>query len=203
MSVIAKTWKDITMFKLLKLSIVAITAITAFTLSSNVATARSVAERAAAARPVSSHALYEIYKNKSWIWKRGGGYYSTSGWDFTAWDNHGKNATIAKGKWYTWFGGKVCFEALWSSTKWSVVKTTCFAHRTDGKNIFQRRLPKGKWYVFKHTPVRSYDEISKLKSGNRGKKRYSRNKRSIEKGITNICSRQLTLIHFMRCLFKK
>lgn len=169
------------------------------------ATASSrVANKADAAKDLTTQELYRIYKGRSWMWSDGGAYFRISRREFTAWVGHGRKSSIAKGIWYLPGRGKTCFRATWTAVKWKVGKRTCFAHRTDGKNIYQRKLPDGKWYVFKHTPVRRYDEFRKLKQGNRIGRNYVRNSRYINARRTNkSCRTKRSFSEFLTCIFKK
>lgn len=179
-------------------------AIVAAMLSSTALAATSITDNAKAAKAMTSDELYRVYKNRSWIWSDGGGYFRVSKREFTAWSKHGQKATTAKGVWYLPGQGKTCFRATWSSTEWLVGKKTCFEHRKDKKNIYQRKLPKGEWYIFKHTPVRSYDEVRKFKKGDHVGLKYTRNMELIEANRPDKCAKPATTLHrFLVCHFKK
>lgn len=173
-------------------------------LTQTTAAASSIAEKAKAARDMTTQELYRVYKNRSWIWKDGGGYFRVSKRQFTAWVGKGKKATVAKGIWYLPDRGKTCFRATWLSTEWSKAERTCFLHRTDGDIIYQRKLPDGEWYVFKNKPVQSYDEIQKLRHGDYVSLNYTKNMRLIKAGRpSKDCRTMTTLQGFLSCLFKK
>ncbi len=135
---------------------------------------------AEAARPLSYAELHALYDNKSWIWKDGAGFFGVSKRAFTSWTGAGKDRSYGEGRWFLPGDGKLCFRATWFAKDGNAAATTCFEHRTDGRNIYQRRLPDGEWYVFRHQPPRADDEARKLKPGDYVKKRYLTNKNYLE-----------------------
>jgi len=169
------------------------------------ATASSrIAGKADAANNLTTQELYRIYRGRSWMWSDGGAYFRISKREFTAWVGHGSKSTIAKGIWYLPGKGKACFRATWTAVEWSVRKRTCFAHKADSRNIFQRKLPDGKWYVFKHKPVRRYDEFRKLKRGNHISRNYARNSRYINtRRSSKNCRAEISFSGFLVCLFRR
>lgn len=138
-----------------------------------------ITAKATAARAMTSDEVFRIYKNRSWIWKSGVGYFWGNGMKFQAWVGHRKKAMIADGTWRVNGRGWMCFIAQWATMREDVFARNCYAHRTDGRNIYSRELPAGKWYIFKHSPIRSYDEFRKLKRGDHITRKYSRNRQRV------------------------
>lgn len=146
-----------------------LTIITAFVggLSLNISNAFAVNTFSGAetAKPLNNAEIYQLFSNNSWMWKDGAGYFSVPKRQFKAWSGSGKSATYADGIWFITEPGKLCFRANWHTVNSVVPATTCFSHRKKDGVIFQRREPKGEWYVFKHAPAQKSDEIRKLRSG--------------------------------------
>lgn len=138
-----------------------------------------VAAAADHARLVTTDELQSIYGNRSWIWKDGAGYFRVSKREFTSWVNSGSKATYADGLWFLTDQGRLCFRATWNSVSGSSKALKCFEHRTDGRHIYQRKVPDGTWYVFSHRPAAPGDEIRKLKLGDHVSPHYRRNKRYV------------------------
>lgn len=192
------------MFKLLIKQIALALAMTAMLFSTPATASSRIEKKVDAARDMTAKELYRIYKGRSWMWSDGGAYFRLSKREFTAWTGRGRKSSIAKGIWYLPGKGKTCFRATWTAVEWSVGKRTCFTHKTDGRTIYQRKLPDGKWYVFKHTPVRRYDEFRKLKRGNRISRNYARNSRYINARRTNkSCRSKKSFSRFLTCIFRK
>ena len=133
--------------------------------------ASPIGAAAASARPVeagtrslSSGEVYQLYANRSWIWKEGAGYFAPKR-TFTAWSREGDKPSYAQGRWYITERGKLCFRAEWHAADGSAPATTCFSHREKKGVIYQRREPDGEWYVFKHARARTSDEFAKLRRG--------------------------------------
>ncbi|NLS17736.1 DUF995 domain-containing protein [Rhizobium sp. P40RR-XXII] len=118
------------------------------------------------ATSISASDVRSLYSGRSWIWKDGAGYFSAKQGTFMAWSHNGAERTYAKGTWYATFNGKLCMKARWQSKKYDVEKTSCFLHREKDGAIYQKRLPDGKWYVFRHNPLRHDDEAMKLRGSN-------------------------------------
>ena len=131
--------------------------------------------------PLSTDELWQIYHNRTWQWTDGAGFFANKGRNFTAYSARGRNANFAEGTWFIPREGRVCFRADWVGVYGSVPKTTCFDHRKDGRNVYQRRLPSGKWYVFKHTPLKNWDEFRKLLPRDYVSSGLERNRRAIKR----------------------
>lgn len=118
------------------------------------------------ATPLTHKELYNLYGQKSWIWKAGAGYFSVRERRFTAWSNENGTPSYGVGRWFITGPGKLCFRAEWHAEAGSAPATTCFSHRKQGGVILQKREPAGEWYVFKNAPANADDEFTKLRRGN-------------------------------------
>lgn len=130
--------------------------------------AASAAPSAAAikqAKPLSNDDLYQLYSQRSWIWKDGAGYFAVPQRRFSAWTGKGKSASYGVGNWFITDPGRLCFRADWHARSGTSPALTCFSHLKKGNVIFQKREPKGDWYVFANAPVRKGDEVTKLRRG--------------------------------------
>ena len=129
--------------------------------------------------PITTKELNSIYEDHSWRWKDGAAYFSAQRHAFKAWAGSGAKASYAEGSWSAEDPGRLCFHATWYGVKGHGTSTTCLEHRTDDKNIYQRRLSKGEWYIFSHQPPLPEDEIKKIESGDRVSEGYQANKRYV------------------------
>lgn len=129
----------------------------------------AVTRAALQAQPMPQSQIYKLYSNKTWDWGRNGaGYFAAKRREFRA----ATRAGFGEGAWFIPRDGKLCFRAAWVD-KASTSKTlTCFEHRTQSGIIYQRRLPTGDWYVFKHNKTRAGDEYRKLKNGDAVRRRF-------------------------------
>ncbi|WP_027997386.1 DUF995 domain-containing protein [Sinorhizobium arboris] len=116
--------------------------------------------------PLTHAEVYQLYGQKSWIWKEGAGYFSVQARRFTAWSKENGKPSYGVGRWFITGPGKLCFRAEWHARDGSAPATTCFSHAKRGGVIYQRREPDGAWYVFKNAQVRPDDEFTKLRRGN-------------------------------------
>lgn len=132
----------------------------------------------AGTRYMTTEELWQMYNNRSWIWKDGAGYFPNAKRRFTAYSGSGKAGSYAEGVWFVTWMGKACFRATWHGADYAVPKLTCFSHRTDGKRIHQKRLPDGEWYVFRNSPPRNGDEFGKFLLGDYVSKGSARNRRA-------------------------
>ncbi|MDX0697652.1 DUF995 domain-containing protein [Sinorhizobium medicae] len=129
--------------------------------------AEAAAARADRKSTALTHAeLFQLYGQKSWIWKEGAGYFSVQARRFTAWSKENGKPSYGVGRWFITGPGKLCFRADWHAKDGSAPATTCFSHRKRSGVIYQRREPDGAWYVFKNAQVRPDDEFVKLRRGN-------------------------------------
>ncbi|MDW9591859.1 DUF995 domain-containing protein [Sinorhizobium meliloti] len=116
--------------------------------------------------PLTHAELYQLYGQKSWIWKEGAGYFSVQARRFIAWSKENGKPSYGVGRWFITGPGKLCFRAEWHARDGSSPATTCFSHAKRGGVIYQRREPDGAWYVFKNARARPDDEFAKLRRGN-------------------------------------
>ncbi|MBM7047170.1 MULTISPECIES: DUF995 domain-containing protein [Rhizobium] len=131
---------------------------------------RLTARAASHADPMSAATLKRLYSGRSWIWKDGAGFFSRNHNHFTAWSHTGRKRSYAKGTWYATDSGKLCMSALWYSGKTAARNVSCFLHREKAGIIYQKRASGGKWYVFRHNPIKHDDEVLKLQRGDNVRK---------------------------------
>ena len=138
--------------------------------------ADEIAAAAQAGRILKADELSAIYRDRSWVWKDGAGYFKAANREFIAWVNDGAASSYADGSWSLTDKGRLCFRATWRAVGGSKNVETCFDHRVDDQNIYQRKLPNGKWEIFSHLPPNPDDEVQKLKLGDEVSENYQRNK---------------------------
>ena len=126
---------------------------------------RMTAHAANRADPMSASSLKRLYAGHSWIWKDGAGFFSRTHSHFTAWSHTRAQKSYAKGMWYATDSGKLCMSAVWYSKKSAARNLSCFLHRRKAGIIYQKRASGGKWYVFRHNPIKHDDEVLKLRPG--------------------------------------
>ena len=97
------------------------------------------------------------------MWEDGAGYFGTRDRTFIAWTNEAPTASYADGSWQLTDRGLLCFSAFWRAVNGGRQARTCFEHRADDKRIYQRRLPRGGWYVFGHLPTAEAEDELQLK----------------------------------------
>lgn len=131
------------------------------------ATSGAADAKAGAARgaPLTPTELFTLYQGRTWLWAAGGAYFSPQPRTFVAWSRAVEGDSYAEGKWIITTDGQVCFKAKWHSRESVVPALTCFAHKRVDDTIFQRRLPKGDWYVFKSPREGEAQEYSNFKPG--------------------------------------
>lgn len=116
--------------------------------------------------PLAAHEVRALYSGKTWVWRKGAGYFSPNG-SFRAWSKDSKlGMGHATGRWSVQLGGQLCFTARWFYRSRDVKSQDCFTHRHFRGAILQRKEPDGAWYIFKHKRVRRGDEYTKLRKGN-------------------------------------
>src|SRR6185503_4357550 len=94
---------------------------------------------------------------KSWSWSDGFGYFGPKG-QFSAFAGSGRDRTTVKGAWEVLDGGRLCFAGVWVARSGRRSARTCFLHKMREGHIYQRRLPNGNWYIFKHNPEQEGDQ---------------------------------------------
>ncbi len=119
----------------------------------------------ATATAMTAYELLLLYSGKTWLWRSGAGYMEPEGRVFRAWSSADDKDTFGEGKWELTDTGKLCFRAKWYAANGVADKLTCFSHLQDNGTIYQRRSPRGKWYVFKHADVLAGDEFNKVVPG--------------------------------------
>lgn len=117
------------------------------------------------ARYLGGQELFELYVGKTWKWGEGGGYFGPQG-IFRARTYGDSGETNAGGSWAVNEKGRMCFRAVWSSSAGNSKANTCFDHMVLGGDIYQRRMPNGDWYIFRHANPEPGDEYDKLVDGN-------------------------------------
>ena len=85
------------------------------------------------------------------------------------------------GRWFLTDPGKLCFKATWIGKGGNAPALTCFSHRKNGANVYQKREPDGEWYLFKHTPVKRADEYAKVRRGDFVSDRYTQVKKQLSR----------------------
>jgi hypothetical protein len=112
------------------------------------------------ATPLTAPELLVIYGGKTWKWGEGGAYFDAESRQFSALTVGKDGKSITTGRWKITDNGKLCIIAKWGK---SVESTeTCFEHLTSDGAIYQRKLPGGGWYIFKHAKTDPEDEYAKL-----------------------------------------
>ncbi len=113
--------------------------------------------------PLTAPELLQIYGDKTWQWATGGGYFQNEGRAFLGYSVNDKGvATTARGTWRITDRGQLCFAANWITDGASYPANTCFLHVAAAGEIYQKKLPDGRWYVFRHAKPQAEDEYAKL-----------------------------------------
>lgn len=118
----------------------------------------------ATARPMTAYELLLIYGGKSWKWTHGAAFMNDDGRQLVAWYGEAENFGYTRGRWKLTDTGKFCLVAKWVTSEGTYPKQTCFEHRIDDGTIYQRSLPDGAWYIFKHDVTEPEDEYNKIVS---------------------------------------
>jgi len=108
-------------------------------------------------RALTKQEVIDIYMGKSWLWSDGIGYFAPKG-QFTAFAGAGRDRTAVKGNWEVLDGGRLCFAGVWIGRQGRNFARTCFLHKIKDGSIYQRRMPRGEWYVFRHNPEQESDQ---------------------------------------------
>ncbi|MDL2410498.1 DUF995 domain-containing protein [Rhizobium calliandrae] len=131
--------------------------------------------------PLTAEEVFQLYYNRTWIWKDGAGYFAAKRRDFRAWSGEG-TGSYGVGHWFVTDPGKLCFKATWYAKTGNAPALTCFSHRRRGNVIFQKREPNGDWYPFKTTPAKVDDEYSKIRPGDYATAGYNRMRIKLSQG---------------------
>ena len=108
-------------------------------------------------RPLTRQEVTELYEGKSWLWSDGAGYFAPKG-RFSGRAGSGKKQSAVKGDWIAYENGRLCFSGVWKARSGQQYNRTCFLHKIKDGNIYQRRLPNGEWYIFRHDPQKEGDQ---------------------------------------------
>jgi hypothetical protein len=108
-------------------------------------------------RALMKQEVIDLYAGKSWHWSDGVGYFAPKG-QFSAFAGSGRDRTTVKGDWEVLDGGRLCFAGVWTGRSGRSFAKICFLHKIRDGLIYQRRMPKGEWYVFKHDPEEEGDQ---------------------------------------------
>jgi hypothetical protein len=139
------------------------------------------AARVTSPRPLTKAALRRMFRDRTWLWANGAAYFAPDG-RFAAWAGRKAKASYAYGSWRIRPNGRLCFRANWVSRSGSGRAESCFGHGSTSGDILQRKLPNGKWYVFKHRRTRANDEVRKLVIGDRVSAQAKRIKATLQSG---------------------
>lgn len=114
---------------------------------------------------MSALAVSRIYADHTWKWGSGGAYFGPNR-IFYAVSGEGKSLNIAAGRWLVTKGGRLCFNADWSSRQ-NVFKNimTCFNHAEYRGNYYQAKGLSGRWYSIKSAKPSPQDMIRLIVSG--------------------------------------
>lgn len=120
-----------------------------------------IAEEGSALTP---YEILLLYRQRSWVWESGAGYFSSPDRRFVAYSQGHSDATVADGRWEILESGAVCIRAEWTVAGSSYPSLDCFDHSKIGDIVYQRRLPDGDWYLFKDEAVEA-GEYNKFERG--------------------------------------
>ena len=130
----------------------------------------AIAEAAKFVLPKKAHTMSalevrHIYANHTWKWGTGGAYFGPNG-NFYAVSGEGKKLNIASGRWLVTKGGRLCFNADWSSSTNTFRNAmTCFNHAEYKGNYYQAKGLSGKWYSIKSAKQSTLDMIGLIVPG--------------------------------------
>jgi hypothetical protein len=124
-------------------------------------------------RSLTKQEVAGIYEGKSWLWTAGVAYFGPKG-RFKAATGSGKDRVSIDGNWSVSDGGQMCFYGTWRAKAGDRYDRSCLLHKTKDGHIYQRLLPNGAWYVFKHEPQQDGDQYKKLVPGNQLWKKKSK-----------------------------
>jgi hypothetical protein len=114
------------------------------------------------ARLMTAYELLTLYGGKSWEWENGAAFMKEEGRQLVAWYGEAESFGYTRGRWTVTDTGRFCLVAKWITREDTYPKRTCFEHRVDGGTIYQRSLPEGSWYIFKHNLTETEDEYNKI-----------------------------------------
>lgn len=112
--------------------------------------------------PMTAPELLLLYGDRTWQWGVGGGYFDGETRAFEGRSGGAEGESTARGRWRITDDGQMCIEAEWVTSTGSYPDVTCFEHVLADGDIYQRKMPEGDWYVFKHANTEPDDEYNKL-----------------------------------------
>lgn len=119
------------------------------------------------AHNMSALEVRDIYANRTWKWGSGGAYFGPNR-NFYAVSGEGKKLSIGSGRWIVTNGGRLCFNADWSSSTYTFKNAmTCFNHAEYKGNYYQAKGLSGKWYSIKSAKQSPLDMISLIVPGDK------------------------------------
>ena len=134
-----------------------------------------VANAVKRAKPVPTGQLFDLFVNRTWNWDDGGGFFQAAERKFVGWSGKGAEGNHASGVWYLPGRGRLCMRADWTGQYGTFKEVTCFEHREDETQIYQRKLPDGEWYVFAERDENGAFNNKSLVAGNRTTTQIARN----------------------------
>jgi UDPglucose 6-dehydrogenase len=108
-------------------------------------------------RSLTKKEILELYEGKSWFWEKGIAFFAAKG-QFNAFSEDGNERSTVAGDWEAMDDGRMCFSGVWTAKSWRRFARTCFVHKIKDGQIYQRRAPKGDWYIFRHEPSQEGDQ---------------------------------------------
>ena len=114
--------------------------------------------------PLSATELRKLYADKTWNWEAGGARFIGKDRKLIAYSEDGGVPTIAEGRWQVNNQGRLCMVAVWVTKEARAKAKSCFRLVRDRGTIYQRREPKGNWYVLKTFMPKPDDEFNKFVS---------------------------------------
>lgn len=114
--------------------------------------------------PLTAKEMRKIYANKTWQWESGGGRFIAKKRRFLAYSEEGGVPTFAEGSWEVNNEGRLCMVAVWVSREGKAPARSCFRLVRDRGTVYQRREPKGTWFILRTFIPKPEDEARKLVS---------------------------------------
>jgi UDPglucose 6-dehydrogenase len=108
-------------------------------------------------RVLTKKEVVDLFESKSWFWETGVAFFAPKG-RFNAFAGKGKDRSTVTGSWEVLEDGRLCFGGVWIAKAWRKFARTCFGHKIKDGHIYQRRLPRGEWYIFRHDPEQEGDQ---------------------------------------------
>jgi UDPglucose 6-dehydrogenase len=106
--------------------------------------------------------LLALYGGKTWKWGEGGAFFEKELRSFKARTVNDTGGSTALGRWRITDAGELCIIADWMTATSTSPAVTCWNHAQVRGDIYQRKLPDGSWYVFKHAVTEPGDQFNKL-----------------------------------------